>query len=247
MRVLELWRYPVKSMGGQRLEAAEIGPAGIVGDRQWGVVDLATATMLTARREPRLLFASAQVNPMGELVVTLPDGTQTGDGEGLSRWLERDVELVERAAVDGGQRYEIATDFEDEANSRWVSWEGPTHSFHDSGRTAVSILASDALGAWDRRRFRGNVIIDGDEPSQLVGSSVRLGSTKLTVSKGIDRCVMVTRPLPASDGHAAAERDLSILRTINSQRQSLMGLGCIVDEPGRVEVGDILGDAHSDA
>ena len=33
MRVLELWRYPIKSIGGERLDVAEVAEFGIVGDR----------------------------------------------------------------------------------------------------------------------------------------------------------------------------------------------------------------------
>src|ERR687893_737365 len=40
VRVLELWRYPVKSLQGERLETAEIGAEGIAGDRQWAVLDV---------------------------------------------------------------------------------------------------------------------------------------------------------------------------------------------------------------
>ena len=42
--VAELWRYPVKSMGGERLDVAEIDEWDIGGDRQWAVIDLATVT-----------------------------------------------------------------------------------------------------------------------------------------------------------------------------------------------------------
>ncbi|HEY4631865.1 MAG TPA: MOSC N-terminal beta barrel domain-containing protein [Blastococcus sp.] len=38
MRVLELWRHPVKSLQGERLDTADFGPEGITGDRQWGAV-----------------------------------------------------------------------------------------------------------------------------------------------------------------------------------------------------------------
>ena len=45
MRVLELWRYPVKSLQGERLDVAEFGSEGIVGDRQWALFDLDTPAM----------------------------------------------------------------------------------------------------------------------------------------------------------------------------------------------------------
>ena len=61
MRVSEIWRFPVKSMQGERLERAEIGPVGIEGDRAWALFDVGTGAHLTARREPELLFASARL------------------------------------------------------------------------------------------------------------------------------------------------------------------------------------------
>ena len=58
MRVLELWRYPVKSLQGEQLRGGEIGPEGIAGDRQWALFDVDTGFGLTARRVPDLLFAA---------------------------------------------------------------------------------------------------------------------------------------------------------------------------------------------
>ena len=60
MRVVQLWRYPVKSMQGERLAAAVMTPLGIEGDRHWGVLDRATGKVLTAKRVPELLYAAAR-------------------------------------------------------------------------------------------------------------------------------------------------------------------------------------------
>ena len=62
MRVVGLFRYPVKSMQGEELDAATVDELGITGDRQWAVVDTATGLALTGRREPALLFARAHVD-----------------------------------------------------------------------------------------------------------------------------------------------------------------------------------------
>ncbi len=72
--VTQLWRYPVKSLQGERLEAATIGPRGIVGDRLWATVDRETGLTLTGRRAPEPLFASAATVDDG-VRVTLPEGT----------------------------------------------------------------------------------------------------------------------------------------------------------------------------
>src|SRR4051812_26905174 len=134
-RVTEIWRYPVKSMRGESLIRADIGTAGIVGDRQWALVDDATGLALTARRQPELLFASAALHDGGDgVLITLPDGSTTTDDGDLSAWLGHAVTLTRADAVDHGT-YEIALDFENEATAEWFQWEGPTWSFHDSIRT----------------------------------------------------------------------------------------------------------------
>ena len=92
MRVVSLWRFPVKSMQGEELATATIDELGIEGDRQWALVDLGTGLALTARRVPELLYATARL--VGENVeITLPDGTVATDDAALSAWLGRDIEL----------------------------------------------------------------------------------------------------------------------------------------------------------
>ncbi len=83
MRVLQLWRYPVKSLLGERVDAAEIGSHGIEGDRRFAIFDVGTGFGLTARRVPEMLFASARVDGDG-VEITLPDGSVAADGAALS-------------------------------------------------------------------------------------------------------------------------------------------------------------------
>jgi uncharacterized protein YcbX len=230
VRVVELWRYPVKSMQGERLDAAEIGAAGIVGDRQWALRDVATGLTLTARRVPELLFATPHVDGDG-VQIELPDGTVTADDAVLSRWLGREVTLC-RSGEPG--TYEIATDFEREDESEWLQWQGPSWSFHDSTTTHVSIASTGSIGAWDSRRFRANVIVEAADGAEnaLVGARAGVGTAVVEVVKQIDRCVMTTRPQPGID------RDLDVLRTINATRASLLGVGGLVQTPGHVALGD---------
>jgi MOSC domain-containing protein len=231
--VTGLFRYPVKSMQGEALSAADIGPAGIVGDRQWALVDLDTGLALTARRQPELLFASAAL--LGEdVVITLPDGSTTSDDAVLSAWLGHAVALTRADSVDHGT-YEIALDFENEGTAEWFQWEGPTWSFHDSTRTQVSIIGVDTLGSWDVRRFRPNVLVDGSPEDGWIGSSVQAGSATLDVVKPIDRCVITTRRQPGG-----IDRDLDVLRTVNRDRAGNLGVGTLVTTPGRIAIGDAV-------
>jgi len=83
-RVREVWRFPVKSMGGERLDRSEVGSGGLAGDRRWAVRDVKTGAIRNAKRHPILLQCAARcrVTPkVGEVPpveVTLPDGTILG-------------------------------------------------------------------------------------------------------------------------------------------------------------------------
>src|SRR5258706_8549496 len=89
--VAELWRYPVKSMRGERVEAAEVGEAGLVGDRAYAVIDPATDKVGSAKH-PRLWGALLQCQaryldapragaPLPPVSITLPDGEETGSAD----------------------------------------------------------------------------------------------------------------------------------------------------------------------
>jgi uncharacterized protein YcbX len=218
-------------MQGEELQAADIGGLGLTGDRQWAVVDVETGLALTGRREPALLFARARLDGERGVEIELPDGSTARSDDELSAWLGHPVELRRATPTDHG-RYEIAADFEAEDSSEWVQWDGPDGTFHDSGRTRVSLVSETAMGDWAWRRFRANVVIDGEE-AELVDHRVRVGSAELDVVKRIGRCVMTTRPQP--DG---IDRDLDVLRTINRGRGGFLGVGALVVDPGSIAVGD---------
>jgi uncharacterized protein YcbX len=236
-RVTALWRYPVKSMQGEALTTASIGPRGIVGDRHWAVVDTDTGLGLTGRRAPELLFASAALDGDG-VRITLPDGTIATDDAVLSAWLGRPVTLTEASDTASGT-FEIGLAPDDDADRdptvEWYQWEGPVGTFHDSTRTQVSIIGAATVGEWDMRRFRPNVVIDGTGEDDWVGAGLRLGGAVVDVSKQIDRCVMTTRAQPGG-----IERDIDVLRTINRERANNLGIATLVRTPGEVHVGDAV-------
>jgi len=236
MTVLELWRYPVKSLQGERLAAAPIDGLGIAGDRRWALFDRDTGLGLTARRVPELLFASARLRDDGEVEVVLPDGTGTDDEAVLSDWLGRRVEL--RAATerdDVAPTYEAPTDDLAPDPAEWMQWEGAPGPFHDSPRIRLSLVSTGTLGTWDRRRFRANVVLDGEGEDELLGREADLGDVRLQFGRGIGRCVMTTRP--QAGGIA---RDTSVLKTIHRERDGLFAVRAAVLAPGVVRTGDLL-------
>ncbi|MFT4987295.1 MAG: hypothetical protein ACI9BK_000062 [Acidimicrobiales bacterium] len=234
LSVSEIWRYPIKSVGGERVSVATVTDLGVLGDRAWGIFDVDTGTVLTARRTPALLFASAALTG-ADVALTLPDGTAVNSAddtcnEQLSAWLDRPVEL--RAAGADGGTYEVPLDFENDEN--WVSWQGPGGAWHDSKASRISLVSRDTLRDWDQRRFRANVILNGAGEDDLIGVHIDLGTTELDVRKAIDRCVIVTRPQPG------LERDLDVLRTINAERSTSLSIGALVVTEGTISEGDAI-------
>jgi uncharacterized protein YcbX len=235
MRVLELWRYPVKSLQGEQLESVAVTGDGLEGDRRFAIYDLETGFGLTARRVPELLFASARLRGDGSVDLTLPDGSPAHDDDGLSAWLGRRVALRTLDAEEP-RRYESpVVDFEHETERDWAPFDGAPGAFHDSPRARVSLVSTATIGSWDRRRFRSNVLLDGDGEDSLVGSQVTLGDAVIDVGMRIERCVMTVRSQPGGIG-----RDLRVLRTIARERDACLAVGALVTQPGRVSVGDAL-------
>ncbi len=240
MRVLELWRYPVKSLQGELLTTAYLGPLGIPLDRGWALFDRDTGLGLTARRAPQLLFGAARVGPDGRVEIVLPDGTVTADDAALSDWLGRRVELRAATGNVDAPTYEVAADDDVPDAAQWLRWAGATGPFHDSPGIRLSVVSTGTIGSWDRRRFRANVLLDGAGEDALLGRDASLGTAQLRFGGQIARCVMTTRPQP--DGIA---RDTSVLTTIHRERGGLLAVRAAVLEPGTVRVGDVL-DAAAD-
>jgi uncharacterized protein len=235
MRVLELWRYPVKSLQGERLAETAIDALGIAGDRRWALFDRDTGLGLTARRVPELLFGASRLRVDGGVEVVLPDGTVTADEAILSGWLGRRVEL--RAATEEGEAptYEAPTDDLAPDPAEWMQWEGAPGPFHDSPRIRLSLVSTGTLGTWDRRRFRANVLLDGEGEEELLGQEADLGDVRLRFGVGIARCVMTTRPQPGG-----IARDTSVLKTIHREREGLLAVRAAVLTAGVVRTGDVL-------
>ena len=107
--VVSLWRYPVKSMMGEELNAAEVTERGLLGDRQFALLDGATGKVVSAKNPRKWAsffdFRAAFVEPprVGSKIpavrITFPDGTvATSEREGLvgmlSESLGREVTLA---------------------------------------------------------------------------------------------------------------------------------------------------------
>ena len=188
--VSEVWRYPVKSMQGERVEESAVTRRGMAGDRAYALVDVETGRLASAKR-PRpwgaLMHCSARVVDDGTdpptVRITLPDGASVPAGpaaaEALSRSHGRSVRVV--SAVPQGSALEEEW-LEEKGPSLYgpvVGSEGdqpvidvapalgaPPGTLFDF--SAVHLVTSSALaavgralpGGVDVRRFRPNLVVD---------------------------------------------------------------------------------------
>lgn len=119
-RITGIWRYPVKSMAGQRVTTAEIGKPGLHADRTWAVRDVERNSTTSAKRLPGLLLCTAtyvlapppEAGPghAPEVIIGFPDGREISSSDpgvhaALSSYLDSDVELRPLPSVEDRGQY----------------------------------------------------------------------------------------------------------------------------------------------
>jgi uncharacterized protein YcbX len=138
--VVSLWRYPVKSMMGEELNASEVTERGLLGDRAYALVDSSDGKVASAknpRKWPQLFdFRAALVDvprpgaKVPPVRINLPDGTMVTSEQGdlnqvLSRALNREVRFD---ATERGQREVVESTFPNPwtptAEEYWPDMEG---------------------------------------------------------------------------------------------------------------------------
>jgi uncharacterized protein len=250
-RVVEVWRYAVKSLRGERIDASDVGPNGLTGDRSFGIVDVSAGLLLSAKRTPELLSASARLREDGEAIIELPSGEFIASDDArvdevLSNWLGRPVEL-RRPKSGKRSLIEIEVDIDDPTQIAEFSTQAGL--FHDG--SVMHLLSTESLrmarslapkSNWLAERFRPNVLIEPfdveEEPSFVddawVGQTASIGSATLLVHKLCDRCVLITRAV----GDAPADK--MILRTLHRHHNSDFGVKAHVATSGRIAVGNTV-------
>lgn len=221
MRVVQIWRYPVKSMGGEPLRSVELGDGGMPFDRRYAVMDSdpnRAGKPLTARIERRMLGYCATVRD-GETYVKTPSGAEHRVHE--PGWLETFGAEIERP----------------------VSLQSFDSAMHDDADVLVinaaslRILANEYGAFVNPLRFRPNFIVDSDDIQPFVeekwtGHDIAVGGAVLRVQYACDRCVLTT-----IDPETLAT-DPSFLRLVVEKHGGRFGMYCSVVRSGAVALGD---------
>jgi uncharacterized protein YcbX len=266
--VKELFRYPVKSMLGERLTEVEIGLKGVIGDRSWALREI-NGRIVTAKKWANMLGfrASYEGTPEPEqlapMKITLPNGSSVraddpGASDIISSYLGRPVKL-ERARPDEHSRAEIdpATVFGDvgvaKVNPAFTeatlpdTFGLPHGTFFDSA--IIHVLATGSLehmrsliGAdaqLDPRRFRPNIVVETDPRLRGFVEDEWVGGT-LEAGPAVKIVAMQQALRCVMTTHQQSElaRDLRILRTAAQHHNAKLGVFASIGTGGKVRVGD---------
>jgi uncharacterized protein len=224
--VERLWRYPIKSTGGERLEHVAVEPRGLAGDRLWAVRDAdgkfgSGKNTRRFRRMPGLLRLGSRWSD-GEPRLLDPEGQPVADADGFPRaYLRRDdVALAREAEVSHFD--ELPLSVLTTATLDWVRQALP----------AVPV---------DERRFRPNILVrtpPGTAPfvedDWLGRAAVIGGGTRVEFVRSSERCVMVNEAQPG------LPRSSLVLRAVAAAHDTRLDALARVRTPGRIAVGDPL-------
>jgi len=259
--VVSLWRYPVKSMMGEELNAAGLTERGLLGDRAYALVDSSNGKVVSAKNPKKWgrLFdfraALAESPRGGEKIpparITLPDGTTITSEQGdlnqiLSNVLGREVTLA-TTAPNTPSLEEYWPDMDGLAHRETVTDESmPAGTFFDLA--VVHVLTTGTIdrlrelypqGRFEVRRFRPNIVVapaSGEKnfvENAWIGHTLAIGDeVRLSITGPCPRCVMTT--LPQGD----LPRDPRILRTAAQHNDVNVGVYAAVLRGGMIRRGD---------
>jgi uncharacterized protein len=166
LKVNELWRYPVKTMAGEKLQRARIGSLGIEGDRVVHVED-ARERVITSRTHPRFLGHKGTLGPDGEPLV---DGQPRDSAEVAAKVVDIAGPGAKLVRYDGIERFDVLP--------LLVATDG----------------AIVAFGHY-HRRLRLNIVVGGVEglaERKWPGACLRIGKVLIGVQDLRLRCIMTT-------------------------------------------------------
>jgi hypothetical protein len=167
MHVSEIWRYPVKSLKGERLNETEITKLGIPGDRQIAVIRTLNGRFLTSRSRPKLLGLQGSINADGLATI---NSHLWNSPEALQLVREAAGEPVTLQEVLAPQAFDVL----------------PLLVATDGAARYLNI---------DHRRLRPNILL-ADVPEleerNWPGRTIAIGDVRIHAEKLRDRCVMTT-------------------------------------------------------
>jgi uncharacterized protein YcbX len=237
--VTEVWRYPVSSVGGERLEQAVIGPQGVEGDRQFALFEAETGLAAAPEKDSRwrpALFLQAQW--AGETLpsLTFPDGTTFRiDDRALAGRLKAYFGFDVRIGTYGREMQDLRLALP------VVSARYQPSCLHIVTTASLARLATLCdMPTIDSRRFRPTLLVKTQEADAFlendwVGQTLKIGDRlHAEVTEQTRRCGVTLAAQPG-----LAEEPV-VLRSIMRHNARNLGIYAKVKEKGEINLGDAI-------
>lgn len=225
-----IFRYPVKSMRGERLDAATMGWHGLEGDRRLAfrrVDDRGGFPWLSATKLPELVLFTPERRD-GSVEGDLPTHVRTPEGETMAVFGDELAEDVGRRFGAPVQMMHLRQGIFDEASISVIALD----TVQEIGRLAGQTL--------DVRRFRPNVVVRALRPipfqeDEWIGGMLTFGDEPggpaVKVMMRDERCSMINLDPDSPD------RAPEVLKAVVRVNQKTAGIYSTVTRTGRLAVG----------
>jgi uncharacterized protein len=260
MRIVDIYRYPVKSLRGHRLSQTSVERIGLEGDRRWLVVDEIDRFM-TIRQTPAMAQIEVDVAPGGILLRHPAHGEQAvstpsrfAPRAAVSIW--KDIVEARRCDADA-ERFlsrvlgkKVGLVYLADPNARPVdpAFGGAADTVSFADGYPILLVAAASLADLSKRmgsdisvrRFRPNLVVEGSQAwAEDAWREIKIGTVRLRVVKPCGRCVVTTRD-PDSGEQIDPHEPLKTLAAFHRAANGaiIFGQNIIPAETGSIAIGD---------
>jgi uncharacterized protein len=254
-KVTELWTYPIKSLGGIRIQSAKVLKKGLEADRRWMLIDDRNIFLTQRVYHKMALFRTAwhgnqlSVSHAGDQI-SIPANSSGEDitaqiwddtvvvrevDRTISKWFSERLSLACRLVAfpeenrrDVDPRYKVADDQVSLADAYPVLI---------IGQSSLDDLNSRMVNPVPMNRFRPNIVFSGgDAFEEDSWNQIRVGKNRFAAVKQCARCVL---PTVDQETGIMGKEPLATLNTYRKRESKvLFGMNLVPLDHGEIRVGD---------
>jgi len=229
---IALWRYPVGSLRGEKLDSLDFGATGVVGDRGYGILDAVKGTFVGSSRpgwDPLITWSARYLGevrtdaPLPPVEIAFPEGgTMRSDDPACDRLLSEKLGKPVRLVLNDGSV----------AEPRYVL--APCHFITTATLKKFAEIYPE--GQFDPVRFRPNLLLESGDAEGFIeqawhGKRLIAPRMELTVTEDCVRCALTVR------AQGELPKDPKILHAVTQNNHTLCGGYAAVTRTGKISLG----------
>lgn len=259
MKIISIYIYPIKSLGGISVQTSTLLERGLEFDRRWMIVD-SNGVFVTQRQFPALVLFSVSITDLG---LSIQNGNKSnivqipldplGKKVEVKVWDDfvRATEVSEEVSewFSNQLNQDVRLVFMGKDSNRLIDTKYANHNETVSFADGYPVLIANTASMDDLNlrlenkisieRFRPNIVVLGNEAfEEDKWTNITLGNSRVKVVKKCARCVMVN----INPNTAVKEKE--VLQKLSTYRKEgakvLFGVNALIIQEGNIQVGDEL-------